>query len=61
MKIHMPTAASSASANPQWRRMPGTRRGTPVSAAKFMVCGKLKPRGSFHGPKTSQERKRSAT
>ncbi len=61
MKIHIPTAAASASANPQWRRMPGMKRGTPVCAAKFMVCGKLKPPGSFQGPKTSQERKRSAT
>ncbi len=61
MKAHIPSAAASASTNPQWSRIPATRRGTPVCAAKFMVCGKLKPLGSFHGPKTSQERKRSAT
>ena len=41
--------------------MPVRMRGTAVDAAKFMVWGKLKPRGSFQGPNTSQERKRSAT
>ena len=33
-------------------RVPLTRLGSQVEASKFLVCGKLKPAGSFHGPKT---------
>ena len=60
-KSHIATAATRATAEPQCSRMPRMMRGSSVWLAKLTVCGKLKPCGSFHGPNTSQERKRLAT
>ncbi len=54
MNSHVSTTATSAMTKPTFSRVRSSSTGSQVLASNVFVCGKLKPCGSFHGPKTSQ-------
>ena len=52
MNTQVSATSTSAMTKPMCSRVPGSSTGSQVDASKLLVCGKLKPIGSFHGPKT---------
>jgi hypothetical protein len=62
IRIQTSTAATSANTKPQLARPEaGISSGNIAESLNCIVCGKLKPFGSRHGPRTSQSRNSCAT